>query len=262
MGFVYGSFDTASVTGLTAVLQKTTNLPGLSLATISAAGQDGAFYASSSLGQGSWVFDLTLEAGTPSEVLSLADLITAALDPSDGLQDLRIDPYTGWIWRAIASAQIQWTRQMWTPAGPVCQLVGTVAFACPDPYSYASPDESVAWTTTGTRTFTRQKGNMRSYPLLDIKGTLSSSQSVTVTINDTTVTVTGPLTSSQILRLDYKSMDFGLWNTAATTKTASVVGRMSSFDRLCLTPSGNTVTVAVSGGTMTQCLLQANSRRA
>jgi len=258
MSFTYGSFSTASMTGLKAGLKNWIALPSLALDMVDAPGSDGAFYAGVNLGtHPGFVFDVYIQGASRAGCQTMVDEFTRAVSPLSGLQNLTPGGYEGWVWRAVLANQIQWAWGTWLPGSP-WQMRADVAFLCPDPYGYATPDEGITWTTVGSRAFTRALGNTASHPTLDITGTLTSSQTVTVTVNGVAVAVTGPLTSSQILRLDYQSMDFGIWT--GSTKTANIVSRMSVFDRLSLNPGANTVTVATSG-TIASCQLQANSRR-
>ena len=84
---------------------------------------------------------------------------------------------------------------------------------------------------------------------------------MTITLNGTSVQVTGPLTAAQRLVLDYAAMDFGIWNAGRTTKLASAVPRMSNFEQLTL-PMGESTITATTVGTLAELTVKANSRRA
>lgn len=255
--FTFGTFDATSTDGLSAVLTVWPGLPAVELHTVASPGRDGVFYADSGLSSGEWVFDLVAVAPTPEAVLAIAGQVTRALNPRAGQQALRVDIAPGWTWSAVTSSLTPWTRAGWVP-GSECRLRATLTFATPDPYGYATPDESWSWASAGTRTITRSKGNTDSYPEITVKGTLTAAQQVTLTLNGQPVTVQGPLTSAQELRLDYAAMDFGLWQ--GETKIVSAVSRMSSFERLTL-PVGESAFAASSNGALTEVTVKANSRR-
>ena len=260
MSFTFGGFNTATMPGLFAGMKSWISLPGLSLDTVDAPGSDGVFFAGANLGaHPGFAYDVYVQASSRAGCQTMVDHLTQTLSPMAGLQDFTPGGWEGWVWRAVLARQSEWSFGTWLPGSP-WQMRCDMAFYCPDPYGYASPDEGVTWTTAGSRTFTRLLGNMTSYPSFDIKGTLNSSQAVTLTVNGTAVTVTSPLTSSQLLRMDYQTMDFGVWDSTGTTKLSSVVGQMSAFDRLTLPVGASTVALATTG-TLTSCQMQANSRR-
>jgi phage-related protein len=258
MSFVFGGFDTALSDGVTATLQTWPSMPGVTVETVDVPGMDGAFFAGSRLGQGGFVFDVVLQADTPAGVLALADQVSAACDQDLGLQDLTPEGAEGWVWRAVAAAPVAWPRGLWVP-GLECQLRDVLSFQCPDPYGYRQVDELFTGPGPGAVTVNRQYGNRASFPKIEIQGALTVSQTVTLTVGGIAVQVTGPLTSGQVLRLDYQSMDFGVW--AGATKVASAVPRMSRYDRLTL-PIGNATVALATTGTVSGVNVWANSRRA
>lgn len=126
----------------------------------------------------------------------------------------------------------------------------------PDPV----PKVDEAWNRTGAGNVSvrRVKGHAPSYPTIEVKGTLSASQTVTVTVGAFSCKVTGPLTAAQTLRLNYDDFEFAVWNGA--TKVASLVPRMSNLDRLEFWPdTAYTVAVATTG-TVSSVSVKANSR--
>lgn len=255
--FTLGAFDAAATDGLTAILRTWNSLPAPEVQTVETPGVDGALYAETTLGQGAWTFDLYAIADTPDQVLAIAHQVAGALNPKKGLRPFTIDD-PGWVWQAAAASPLEWARGLWHP-GVQCQLLAEVTLVTPDPYAYAAPDETWQRTTPGGLTFTRQLGNAPSHPTIEVQATLTAAQKVTITIAGRSIDVTGPLTSSQVLRLDYHTLDFGVWQGAE--KVASAVPRMSSYHRPEL-PAGEPVTTSVgTTGTLHQFRVAANSRR-
>lgn len=255
--FTFGTFDATSTDGLSAVLTVWPGLPAVELHTVASPGRDGVFHAGASLAAGTFVFDLVVVDPDPLRAVELTQEISAALDPRAGLQTLMIDVAPGWTWGAVVASLDEWQRSGWRP-GSECRLRSKLTLTCPDPHGYAAPDETWQRTTPGGLTVNRTKGNVDSFPRIEIVASLTSAQSVSVTIAGRTVTVAGPLTSGQTLVLDYEAMDFGIW--AGDTKLASAVPRMSSFERLRL-PMGQTSTSVACTGTLHQFRVAANSRR-
>ena len=252
--FALGDFTVATISGLSAVLQEWVALPGLSTDTVEVPGADGAFFAGQTVGQGRWVFDLTASAATPAGVLALANQVAAACAPGAGLQPLLLDVATGWVWYAVAAEQIKWKRGVWVPGGE-CVLLGTLTLAAPSGYGYAVPDETA--TSATSVTITRAKGNLPSFPRIEIAGVFSA---VTLTIGGKPLTVTAPVASGQKLVLDYADLDFAVYN-AGGVKVRHAAQGMSSFERVML-PVGEPVTVAASTSGVTSVAVKANSRRA
>lgn len=261
--FTFGGFDAMAVPGLYAVLSAWPGMPEVQLHTVASPGRDGVFFADAALSSGEWTFDLTAVASSPEAVLAITDQVAHALNPRQGQQALRVDVAPGWTWSAVVSSLSSWSRVFWVP-GSECRLSATVTLATPDSYGYATPDEEWSWgqgasNLAGGVTLTREKGNADSFPTIEIGGVLSAAQSVTLSLDGQPVTVTGPLATGQVMRLDYADMDFGVWS-AAGVKVRSLVPSMSSFTRLTL-PVGESTFAASSGGTLSSVKVQANSRR-
>lgn len=255
--FKFGGFDTANVDGLSAVLKVWPGLGEVTTDVVTSAGHDGVFYAGASLAPTRFGFNLYARGVDPADVLGVAETVSGALAPHGGLRDLEIDVAPGWVWRVNTDSPIDWARGKWVP-GHECYLFAEVEFLAADPYGYALPGESWQWETVGSRSVTRAKGNVDSFPTVEIEGALTGSQSVTITVAGRQVKVDGPLTSGRVLRLDYQNADFGIWNGA--TKVSSVVKRMSSFDMLTLPAGSSTVAVSTTGS-VTNVRVDANSRR-
>lgn len=257
MSFTYGAFGTDSL-GLIAILRDMPSLAGLQLETLEAPGTDGLILGGTSRSKSSFVFDVIIRGATRTDAEGKRDAVALALDPVRGEQDLTTDALDGWRWRAITAKQIDWGRITWDRAAGYL-FRADVTFEVLEAYGRAVVDEVWERTTSGTTTVARTKGNARSFPTVEIQGTLTSAQTVTVTVGDVQVVVDGPLGASEVLRLDYDSFEFARWNGAM--KVAGVVRKMSTLDRPELWPNTATPFRVSTTGTLTSARLYANSRR-
>ncbi len=255
--FSFGAFEAANQPALVATLQKWVTLPGVRIETVPVPGMDGSFYASGALGEAAWIFDCNITTPTPAETLGVAGELAAACSPNKGLQPLAIDAAPGWLWYAVVDTQISWERGIWAP-GAACTLKGQLSFRCPDPYGYAFPDE-VTNGSGGQLSITRTKGNLPSYPKFEIWGEF---ETATLTVGDLTVDVATPCSTGQKLVLNYKDMDFALYNSTGV-KLAHAAKTMSTLTRIELPPDTTTqITTTATGGQITMVAVEANSRRA
>ncbi|WP_417556248.1 phage tail domain-containing protein [Microbacterium sp.] len=257
MSFTFGGFDSDSL-GLVATLAGLPSFGGLQLETLEAPGTDGQLLAATTLSKAQFTFDVIIRGETPEDAHAKRDALALALDPVRGEQQLTFDAAPGWVWAAILSGTIDWARLTWEP-GLGFQLRGDVTFDALEAYGRPVTDDTWEWATPGTRTITRQQGNARSFPTVEILGTLTAAQTVTVTIGAVAVTVTGPLSAAQTLRLDWETFDFARW--AGAVKVASVVRGMSNLDRPELWPGEAAQVKVATTGTVTSVVLRANSRR-
>lgn len=257
MSFTLGNFNTDSMAGLTASLVSWPMAP-VSPSFDDLPAGDGALFYQSNLTKTTWTFNLQLDAASYGEVMNKADQLSAIFHPLKGLQAFSPEGATAWVWQAIASTGIQWQRDkvLWFPNG-FCRLEGQVVLTTPDPYGYAAQDEVFTLASAGTLAINRQKGNIASWARLEFKGVLTASQS----LNVAQTAVSGPLGATQVMVLDYNTLDFGVWDAGMTTKLANIVQRMSSYDRIGLPVGASTLTASVTGGTFTQLTVRANSRR-
>jgi len=264
VSFTFGKFDTDSL-GIIAVLRDLPSVDGLKLETLEAVGTDGRVLGGTTRSGSTFTFDTIIEGSTPDEAVAIRDRIALALDPARGEQVLTFDAVPGWQWAAVLSSSIAWERMTWQP-GVGFKLRADITFDALSAFGRPVAPEVWQWTSEGSRTVKRGKGNARSYPTVEIEGTVSPSQTIRVVIGDVATEVTGVnLTPGSTLRLDYEAFDFGRW--VGDRKTSSVVRSMSSLDRAYLWPEESTrFAVAVlgssdTGGGLTRVALNANSRR-
>lgn len=255
MSFNYGSFDSDSL-DLIATLVTLPSLGGLQLETLEAPGTDGLVFGGVTRSSTRFVFDVILRGDSSADAIGRSDAVAAALDPAKGPQGLVVDALPGWSWSAILAEAIEWERLTWD-TGTGFQLRANVTFEALEAYGRPEVDET--WPGLPGGTVTRQLGNARSYPTVEIEGALSVAQSVQVTVGAVDLTVTGPLLSGEVMRLDWDRFEFARWSGG--TKVASLIRNMSTLDRPELWPGQETPFTVSSTGTLTRADLIANSRR-
>ena len=126
-------------------------------------------------------------------------------------------------------------------------------FICPDPFGYAVEDEVFSIAAEGKTTVNRQKGNLISEPIFELKAIMDSTSSyVDIEVNGELEGETFVLDTA---KLTAKVVDS---NTGVTLRNA-----LSQLDELVfpeLNPGGNEVLVSVSGATFTELTIQGRSR--
>lgn len=106
------------------------------------------------------------------------------------------------------------------------------------------------------------EGNTRTWPTVQITGTLTEAQEVEAIIDDFSVRVAGPLTNQDVMVLDYLKMRFEVYR--AGVKIASLVPRMSTLDRVEIRPQTGPVyftAAPVGGGSVNSASILPNSRK-
>lgn len=257
MSFTFGGFDSGSLE-LIATLRGLPSLGGLQLETLEAPGTDGLAFGGTTRTAARFVFDVIVQGVSVADAIGKADAVAAGVDPARGPQALAMDAVPGWQWSAVLAVPIEWRRLTWD-AGAGYQLRADLTFDALEAYGRPLVDDEWEYSAAGSWVLTRAKGNARSFPTVELRGVLSASESVTVTVGGVTVEVGGPLTASQTLRLDWDSFEFARW--AGAVKVDSVVRRMSTLDRPELWPNQASTFVVTTTGTISLARLRANSRR-
>ncbi len=256
MSFTFGEFDSDSL-GLIATLRELPSVDGLQLETLEAVGTDGRVLGGTTRSGSRFVFDVIIEGTSPEDAAAKRDAIALALDPARGEQRLTFDAAPEWQWAAILAARIGWQRGVWRHG--LCQLRADVAFDALEAFGRPIAEEAWQYLSPGSRKVTRALGNARSYPTVEIEGRLLNGETVTVTVGDLVVTVTGPLQNGEVMRLDWDQFDFGRW--VGPAKVASVVRGMSTLDRAEMWPGEETAFNVATTGSVSRTALIANSRR-
>ncbi|AZV01725.1 minor tail protein [Microbacterium phage Schubert] len=256
MSFKLGTFDSDNIEGFKAILTAWPMLPNeIHLDDLPAG--DGALYYRSRMTQTEWEFRLEVTGTDLSDVLAKADQISQALNPKmHGLQDFTPNPHEGWTWKGVLAGPVSWERDqvLWFSDQGVSRLHGSATVATPNPYGYAAVS-AVSLSAPGALALAAG-GNTSFLPTIEFRGVLSSSQSFSAG----GTTVTGPLTASQTLVLDFENLDFYIKNTSTGAKVRNVADRITEFERLEGVGSLN-VPVSISGGTFTQAVGRVNARK-
>ena len=122
---------------------------------------------------------------------------------------------------------------------------GDISFYCPDPFYYAVEDEVFTFLSDGSHDFTRQKGNIESYPKIEIQG-LNDSGNIEIVTDNTTINYSGKLNSGEILVLDSDLITASVIQTDGSIRSA--ISDIDNLEFPVLSMGANNITVNVSGG--------------
>src|SRR5699024_343135 len=208
-------------------------------------------------------YTIILHSPTEQGVEDALDQFMIHIDPSNGPQRLIDKDYPEWYQMAAVSEEIIWERLTWDCATRGYRYQGVVIF---ETYGDASQRrvDGDAITVSGNTPIDLD-GNTRAWPTIEIESSLTSRAVVTVRVrrtgrDDHVVKINGPLASNQVMRLDYDTMEFAVWQ--GETKVASLVNRMDNLDRLDFRQlEATTVTVTFSGTATGTAVVYPNSRR-
>lgn len=190
-----------------------------------------------------------------SALVHRIDEINEWLNPYRGVQPLIFDEYPDRYFMARLNTEISMER--------ISRTAGTFSleFICPDPFGYAVEDEVFSIAAVGKTTVNRQKGNLISEPIFELKAVMNSTSSyVDIEVNGELVRVKGKLAEGETFVLDTSKLTAKVVdsNTGETLRNG-----LSQLDELVfpeLNPGGNEVLVSVSGATFTELTIQGRSR--
>lgn len=257
MSFRLGAFNTDSIPGFKAILKEWPALP-VDIRLEELPGGDGALYSGAHMESTEWEFNLGVYGTDFNDVMAKADAISKAINPLlRGEQAFTPNGFEGWSWRGVAKGAINWERDqvIWFSSKGASVLKGTITIVTPDPYGYKE-EPVVTVPAPGGMLSLVSTGNAGFHPIIEFRGVLSSSQEFSVG----GFTVTGPLTASQVLVLDFQNMEFYIKTAVSGAKLRNVGDRITSFVRLFGIDSLN-LPVFTSAGTFTQVVGRVNSRR-
>ena len=209
-------------------------------------------------------YTIILHSPTEQGVEDALDQFMIHIDPSNGPQRLIDKDYPEWYHMAAVSEEIIWERLTWDCATRGYRYQGVVIFETYGDASQRRVDEDEGITVSGVTPIDLD-GNTRAWPTIEIESSLTSRAVVTVRVrrtgrDDHVVKINGPLASNQVMRLDYDTMEFAVWQ--GETKVASLVNRMDNLDRLDFRQlEATTVTVTFSGTATGTAVVYPNSRR-
>lgn len=179
-------------------------------------------------------YTIILHSATEQGVEDALDQFMIHIDPSNGPQRLIDKDYPEWYQMAAVSEEVIWERLTWDCATRGYRYQGVVIFETYGDASQRRVDEDEPIVIDGPTSIDLD-GNTRSWPTIEVSGPVKSAEVLRIRVNrtthpDFTVEITGPIAANEKARLDYGNMEFGVWR--GETKTASLVNRMSTLDRL------------------------------
>ena len=126
---------------------------------------------------------------------------------------------------------------------------------------YAATDETYDIGSVGTHTVSRSLGNAYSLPVYSLTGVIPSSTDtyITITTNDSELKIVGKLSAGETLIIDSALMTAKVVDTNGDT-LRNGLPLLSELNFPALDVGENTVTVAVSGSTVTFTELQISAR--
>lgn len=150
---------------------------------------------------------------TPEELLQIKDDLITWLNPEKGLRKLMIDREPGRYYMARLKSGVSIEKGIRNSGS------FTLSFFCPDPYAYASPDETGTFTTGGS--FYRSLGNMVSHPLYEVRGALKNqTEYLSFLINGEEVKIHGVLGATETFFLDTETMTAYIKKSNGITRNA------------------------------------------
>lgn len=254
MSFTFGQFSfTDSLPTSFAIQREFPNMSGLGIESLEVPGMERRRFLQTDRPATTIVFDVILHADTAEELETRRDQLMTLLDPALGPQALVLDEHPDWYWTAAVSDEIVWEKLTWGCEYRGYRYRADIVFETYGDAASRHVGEG-GLPVVGELVIPPQ-GNTRAWPTIELRGTLTAGQSVTLAIDSHrdifTVEVLGPLASGQVMRLDYDTMQFAVWQ--GTTKVASLVNRMSHLERPETHPtSSTTVSVGMPGGEAAQ----------
>jgi predicted phage tail component-like protein len=219
--------------------------------TVTIPGMDGQLFAGQTQKAREFPILLKVTGASSSDLIDRLDRVTAWL--AAGPARLVFDELPDRFWTARLASALEFEGD-----GRDFRVTQQITMTADDPHPYAVIDDQATITTT-TTIFTRSKGNTGSHPTIRVKAQLTSSQTLTLTLWGQTVTITGPLTSTQVAVLDCQQWLFTIENTSGSV-IGNLAPQLSTLDRITCPVGGGPVTWAKTGGTLSSIQIQANSR--
>lgn len=229
-------------------------MPDLTNNTVKMPGHEGVFDFGESIGERKIQISCFIPPGmSDADFLDLKDSIIAWLNPDNGLCPLILDKEPGRVYSARLGEGFSFDKAVRNS----CTFVLT--FLCPDPYAYAATDETYDIGSVGTHTVSRSLGNAYSLPVYSLTGVIPSGEYITITTNGSELKVIGSLAGGETLVIDSSLMTAKVVDTNGDT-LRNGLPLLSELNFPALDVGENTVTVAVSGSTVTFTELQISAR--
>lgn len=212
--------------------------------------RDGALWVGGRQQSRTFPITLVIQATSQADLSSTLDVVAAWLSAGPAPLVFSQTPDRAWMARLGTPLSV-------VNAGPDWQVRQDLDMIADDPHPYALTDNVVTLTAaTGT---VNRVGNAPSWPTITIKATLTSTQTLTLTLWGQQVTVTGPLAANETAVLDYQEYMFYVLN-AAGSQDRLLTSKLSTLDRIVCPVGGGAVARTVAGGTVASVMIACNSR--
>jgi len=231
-------------------------MPDLRNNTITMPGHEGVFDFGETIGERKISISCFIPPGMSDEdFLALKDDIVAWLNPDRGLCPLILDKEPGRVYSARLNEGFSFDKAVRNS----CTF--DLTFLCPNPYAYAAADETYDIVDAGTHTVSRSLGNASSLPVYSLTGVIPSGADtyITITTNGSELKIIGRLNSGETLVVDSALMTAKVVDTNGDT-LRNGLPLLSELNFPTLNVGENTVTVAVSGNTVTFTELNISAR--
>nr|DAX95985.1 MAG TPA: distal tail protein [Caudoviricetes sp.] len=255
MGFSFNGTTSQSM-GIATRITTENRMPDLRNNTITMPGHEGVFDFGETIGERKIQISCFIPPGKSDEdFLSLKDDIIAWLNPDNGLCPLVLDKEPGRVYSARLNEGFSFDKAVRNS----CTF--NLTFLCPDPYAYAATDETYDIGSVGTHTVSRSLGNAYSLPVYSLKGVILSGTDtyITITTNDSELKIVGKLSTGETLVIDSAFMTAKVVDSNGDT-LRNGLPLLSELNFPALDVGENTVTVAISGSTVTFTELQISAR--
>ncbi len=231
-------------------------MPDLRNNTITMPGHEGVFDFGETIGERKIQISCFIPPGKSDEdFLSLKDDIVAWLNPDSGLCPLVLDKEPGRVYSARLNEGFSFDKAVRNS----CTF--DLVFLCPDPYAYAATDETFDIATAGTSTISRSLGNASSLPVYSLTGVIPSGTGtyITITTNSSELKIIGKLASGETLVIDSSLMTAKVVDAEGNT-LRNGLPLLAELNFPSLSVGTNTVTIAVTGNSVTFTELQISAR--
>lgn len=247
---------TSQSMGIATRITTENRMPDLNNNTITMPGHEGIFDFGETVGERKIQISCFIPPGKSDEdFLSLKDSIVAWLNPDNGLCPLILNKEPGRVYSARLNEGFSFDKAVRNS----CTF--DLSFLCPDPYAYASTDESYTIAEEGTFSLSRTLGNASSLPVYYLTGVIPSGTDtyITITTNDSELRIVGKLSADETLVINSALMTAKVADSDGNT-LRNGLPLLSELNFPTLTVGTNTLTVAVSDSSVTFTELKISAR--
>ena len=255
MGFSFNGTTSRSM-GIATRITTENRMPDLRNNTVNMPGHEGVFDFGETIGERKIQISCFIPPGKSDEdFLALKDDIIAWLNPDNGLSPLILDKEPGRVYSARLNEGFSFDKAVRNS----CTF--DLVFLCPDPYAYAVTDETFDIAKTGTTAISRTLGNAYSLPVYSLTGVIPSGTGtyITITTNGSELKIIGKLAAGETLVIDSSLMTAKVVDAEGNT-LRNGLPLLAELNFPSLSIGTNTVTIAVTGNSVTFTELQISAR--